>query len=197
MFCETTNLTDALKLEVFSRINGIDGIVAIIKIGARELGVAEPDLLQLNEALGNGVFKLLKSYRDAVVHSRIHNAPLGIGIRLDRRASLFTVLLAKEALDVLYQHLTALRLELRDAAFVIVHAKKLKELGADDPDRAPRVIFQSATSARFREHQRKRQSLPPLPEFPSEPQLKEARDNWFQAHEDALLAAVKRHQDGT
>jgi hypothetical protein len=85
LFMFATGLNPNLSLEVFTRINGVDGIVEIIKKGANLLGITTPVQTELNDALGKGIFGLLKQYRDAVVHARAYNAPLGVGIRVGRR----------------------------------------------------------------------------------------------------------------
>ena len=133
LFMFATGLNPNLSLEVFTRINGVDGIVEIIKKGANLLGITTPVQTELNDALGKGIFGLLKQYRDAVVHARAYNAPLGVGIRVGRQAALFEVLLTKEALEILYEHISALRLELRDATYVLLSEQKIKERMSDDP----------------------------------------------------------------
>jgi|GEM_PF-1826785 hypothetical protein len=180
LFMFATGLNPNLSLEVFTRINGVDGIVEIIKKGANLLGITTPVQTELNDALGKGIFGLLKQYRDAVVHARAYNAPLGVGIRVGRQAALFEVLLTKEALEILYEHISALRLELRDATYVLLSEQKIKERMSDDPERELYESARAMSSARFLEHRQKRQSLRPLPEFPSELQLQQARDNWWQ-----------------
>jgi len=180
LFMVSTGIDPNLQLDVFTRINGTDGVIEIIKKGAATLGIPAESQTELNEVLGEGVFGLHKQHRDAVIHSRMYNAPLGVGIRAGRRAALFEVLLTKEALEILYQHMTALKRQLRDAVLFLHSARDLNNFGPGDPGREPREALAAHLSARFLDHRKARQSLPPLPEFPSEPELKQARDDWWQ-----------------
>jgi hypothetical protein len=66
----------------------------------------------LSVTLGDGDFKLLKKYRDAVIHARIVNRVTGVGELLESRGKHTEVLLTKEALMGLYKRLEAIRMEL-------------------------------------------------------------------------------------
>ena len=182
LLAQVTNIPDALALEVSTRINGLGGKIEIIKEGANALDLADDDLKQLQVALGEGLgFMGLKGYRDAVIHARALNAPEGVAFKPDSRGTVTEVLITKTALEALYKHITARRLELRDATYLILAAKLVKGCAPGDPARAQLEVSKSVCSAQFRENRKKRQSLPPLPEFPLESQLIAARDAWFQA----------------
>lgn len=191
---EVTSLPKALRLEVSSRINGIDGKIEIISKGIAALGLEKRDVKQLTVALGAGRFKMVKSLRDSVVHARIHNAPLATGVRVDRRAAVHDVLLSKKALDALYEHIESVKHELHDAFLLTFVTRALKELAADDPQTKPLELGRSVYAAQFRAHPNHSRSLPQLPEFPEESELKLAQDAWIQetlAEVRAKVAALE------
>jgi hypothetical protein len=187
LFNLSTGMDAKLQLEVFTRVNGTEGIIEIIKAGAAIVGLSNEDRTELADALGEGGFKLIKRYRDAVIHSRIYNAPLGVGIRADKRASLVEVLLTKDALEILSEYAVALRSQLREAALIFAAARELKKLGPDDPEREPHDALAKHLSAQFLAHRHMRQSLRPLPEFPSEPELRQALDTWLLERQAAQM----------
>lgn len=182
LFFLVANLPDTIKLEVSSRINGLEGKVEIIKIGARHYGLDPEDLKQLQVALGDGIgFMGLKGYRDAVVHARALNAPAGVGYKIERRAAVTEILLTTTALDALYEHITAVRHELQAAHLLLGAIRIAKDCAADDPKKARLEAKAQEYLVRFRDLQDRKRSLPQLPEFPSEQALQAARDAWFEA----------------
>jgi hypothetical protein len=187
LFMVATGVDPGLQLDIFTRINGIDGVIEIIKKGTAVLGVNAEAQTELNDALGKGVFGIHKQYRDSVVHARMYNAPLGVGIRAGRQAALFEVLLTKDALEILYEHMKALKVQLRDAILLVYAARDLKRFEPGDPSREPRETVAAHLTAQFLDHRKKRQSLPPLPEFPSELQLRQARDTWLRERQAEQL----------
>jgi hypothetical protein len=74
-----------LYRDVVSRINGVDGKIAIVKSAAQHLGVPEDIRSFLAETLGEGAFGLLKTYRDAVTHARFVDQAMGIGEYIESR----------------------------------------------------------------------------------------------------------------
>lgn len=174
LFFAVSALPKALRLEISTRINGIEGKIEIIKCGAALAGLVPEDQKQLAEALGRGerCFMNLKSYRDAVIHCRVINSIASIGLRTDRRAKLIDVLLTKDALEYLYQGLVSLRSELREAETLINTLRRGRELG--DPKKQPPLRDTPRTSARFRARRTRRRSVQQPPEFPSEHELREA-----------------------
>jgi hypothetical protein len=100
----------------------------------------------------------------------------------------FDVLLSQDALDAAYILLAALRREIAEAIPLIHGMKLLKEIAADDPKRAP---FESVTAnhrAQFRRYRTERLSLPPLPKFPSESELRVADFQAKQAQTAILMS---------
>lgn len=184
LFFEVTGLDEHLQLEVSTRIGGIDGKLAIIKRGAEKI-LDNAEWVQLTEMLGKGVFENLKTYRDCVIHARHLNVNTGVGVKVDRQAQVFDVLLRQDALDAAYILLAALRREIAEAIPLIHGMKLLKEIAADDPKRAP---FESVTAnhrAQFQRYRTERLSLPAIPEFPSESELRAAD---FQAKQFQIAA---------
>jgi hypothetical protein len=177
--------------EITSRINGIDGKVALAKIGMNYVSADETTMHLLGETLGDGGFSLYKKYRDAVIHARVLDAPQAIAISPAKRGKNDEVLLTAKALDGLYDRLVLVRLELIEACNIAIRlysehrfkplraiaaatqyreiTNRLAEL-ADLPKRQYEQEIQEALS-RYQEHQKHRLSLPPLPEFPPEPAI--------------------------
>jgi hypothetical protein len=176
--------------EITSRINGIDGKIALAKIGMNYVNADETTMRLLGETLGDGGFSLYKKYRDAVIHARVLDAPQAIAISPAKRGKTDEVLLTAKALDGLYDRLVLVRLELIEACNVAIRlytehrfkplraaagvpsqyqevTDRLAEL-ADLPKRQYEQEIQEALT-RYREHQKRRLSLTPLPEFPPEP----------------------------
>jgi hypothetical protein len=185
LFGAATQLRDPLFLEVVTRINGMGGKIDVIKVAANFYGVDDEDKRCLEESLGENVFLRLKGYRDAVIHSNLINAAIGVGIRVNRRAKINDVLSNKEALDALYIHLLALAEELSCAASVLLFAFEITSRSPGDPERASYEAGRPANSARFRGYRTRRQALPPIPEFPSEAEFREADDQWRRARQAA------------
>jgi hypothetical protein len=180
LFGIATKLDGQILLEVGTRI-GIGEKVEIIKCAANLFGVDEEDKKCLSEALGKEVFIRLKGYRNAVIHARLINAPIGVGITFDRRAKINEVLLSEKALDALYHHLLALARELQCAASVLILAIEISTRAAGDPDRSAYEAAKPQNSSRFRRCCHKRKSLPRIPDFPSEAEFYEADVEWMQA----------------
>jgi hypothetical protein len=93
LFGTATELSGRMLPEVFARIGGIDGVIAIIIHGAEKAGLSNSEMEALRETLGEGAFGKYKKCRDAVVHARSFNAPAGVGVRIERRARIQEVLI--------------------------------------------------------------------------------------------------------
>jgi len=194
--------------EVTSRINGADGKIAIAKKAIADLsrssgfGVSQhiPDLV--TKSLEHDGFALLKQYRDAVIHAHKFDVPTAIARTSTKRGKPYEVLMSATALKGLYDRLVLVRNELWEACtlaavlsqidmwLIIAHnvgainsavGKKMFLRRKAQTERDIRV----ATS-RYRRHQNHRLSLPPLPKFPSEYQLRQAHLQWVQGHQDWL-----------
>jgi hypothetical protein len=184
MFFAVTGLTGSIQIEVGSRIN-CDQKIEIVKEGAKILGASATDLAQISEALaqGEGYFGRLKSYRDAVVHCRVINASIGIGIKVGWHGTLSDVLLTEKALDWAYDSLIQLSQELTAGANFLLGLNVLHGLASDDPNRASYEAKKEELMVQFRGHRDRRLALPPAPEFPSALELHEAATQWQQARQ--------------
>src|SRR5262249_27396017 len=122
----------------------------------------------------------LKTYRDHVVHARSIEGGISIGIKLNDKG-IYDVLLSQTALDRAYDLAVSISREIAEAAKLIYGKRSLKALAADAPERASLEAKVGDCQAQFRAYHSQRQSLPPIPEFPSESEL--------------LLAAIQSHRE--
>lgn len=153
--------------EISTRINGIDGKVAIIRKSSEIWGdVLNEEIFDLIENTLSS-FLECKTYRDAVIHARAFDTLGGIGELMRRHGKKEQVLLTAEALNGLYDRLIILRQELICIAMLFSNARFAPYLaGLDRQQPAPKV---QEYAARLQEYQNDRRSLPPLPAFPKPP----------------------------
>jgi hypothetical protein len=174
-------------LEVSSgRINNMGDKIATIKEGVAHIGLNQDDQKQIKEALD--IFIRFTVYRDAINHARIMNL-LG-RVRLDpkSRGTKSATLFSDDALNSFYDHLIALEKELSSAAMLIKGTSTLKSLAADDPKKGLYEEGKRVCSLQFRGYGTRRQTLPPIPYFPSESELREVKVNWQQAQQAEIMA---------
>lgn len=186
-----------VAVHLTSRINGIDGKIELAKIAVADLGASD----EVKEVLassfggeGKSGFSELKRYRDAIVHARISNASAGIAITPGHRGKINDILLTTDALDGLYGRLVCMRNELSEACNIAIRLFRLRKLAATAhevlPLHPPSAAFYDLTKSgieqdiqgalfRYREHQKRRLSLPPLPDFPSESELQQSHQQWL------------------
>jgi hypothetical protein len=178
-----------LAADINSRINGADGKIEIIKSALAELGAPEAMRILLAEVLGKNGFGDLKAYRDAIIHARIIDSDLGIGLSVPKRGKFTEILLTQEALDGVFDRLTLLREELIGLIQSMVPLVLLSEQEQADrvtgglgglfaqgnpPSHKRKEVERrvEASMSLIREHQTRRLSLPPLPEFPERPEAR-------------------------
>jgi hypothetical protein len=156
-------------LDLVTRINGIDGKLELLRqCVAKDRRIAADAAAVMKQSLDDA--GLYKTYRDAVIHARMFNAPAGIGQRIERQAKISQVILTKDALEGFYDRLVLLRRELQGilAVFDILRTFRVNRPVPVLID--PRTTQFSPTAQawmiRVQEHQKQRLSLPPLPEFP-------------------------------
>src|SRR6266705_3549794 len=75
-------------------------------------------------------------------------------------------LLSRKALDAIYAHISAVRIELQHAAAVFIAARDLKACASDDPKRELHAKGLSGCLFLFQSRRTAIQSLPLLPELP-------------------------------
>ena len=165
-------------VEVSSRINGIDGKTALIK---RSLTLAnglpkfeEDDLLILRKAIN--AIENNKRFRDGLIHARMIHPEAIISQTSQRKGVADEVLMTAEALNALYNLYAALGEEMD--AFVRVIFVRL-DLGGRLKERGNKLTEEHLrwSLAQLREAQTKREALPPLPEFPDEPQAPPVKED--------------------
>lgn len=195
--------------QVTSRINGTDGKIAIIRAAVRDVSLIKgatdfagkpsfPDLI--DRSLEHEGFALLKQYRDAVIHAHKFDVPTAIARTSVKRGKPYEVLMSVEVLKALYTRLVLVRNELWEACTIAARASDTwksawlahniaaansalgKQMMRATTKRSERDI--RGAISRYRRHQSRRLSLPPLPSFPSEAQLGRARGEWLKAHQE-------------
>jgi hypothetical protein len=122
-----------------------------------------------------------------VIHCRVINAPIGVGLDVARKAKVSEVLLNVTALEALYQHLESCRQELALGANLLSNLRHIRNFAPDDR-RKP--IFEEGAqdwSRKFRDFHIQKRSLPPIPKFPEESVFHEAESRWQQARQAELM----------
>jgi hypothetical protein len=166
--CFSLAIPPTLRLDVVSRINGLDGKVAIVRAALQKrFKFPEKAYKIFDSALGGALE--YKRYRDGIIHAVVTHSDAPIAPTAQRQGRMDEVLITKDALDVLYQHLIALDAEMRDAVTTIHAVDRLARLNKPGAQKQIEATIQDGT-AQVQSHQRARKSLPPLPEFPEEPE---------------------------
>ena len=183
LFNTALGLSPAMVPDLTSRINGVDGKIELAKIAMKDLGASDEAMQLIAQSLGQDGFTLMKQYRDAVVHARVLDAPAGLAQSPGKRGKTNEVLLTVDALNGLYERLALIRRELIEAYQITLRLfvdRYISKMAVHLRQPAPHLaaiadLGQShseskiqAAIVRYREHQNRRLSLPPLPEFPDE-----------------------------
>jgi hypothetical protein len=160
-----------LWVSVSSRINGVDGKIAIIKDACKRR-IEMPDSVYLPIAQTLGAIGEHKKYRDALIHVRLINPDDPIAPTFQQRGDSWEVLVSKEAVYALCTRLNYLRDEM-DTVIVLFHHTKRWEMAGRDPQTAAATRVQVEEEMRrcLQVHRlllNRRAKLPPLPEFPEE-----------------------------
>jgi hypothetical protein len=190
--------------EIISRINGVEGRVEIVKAAFRELGASAEAQRLIAISLGHEGFLLFKQYRDAVIHARQFNLIANVADTLVKRGQHYEVLITVDALSGLYERIALLTKELfeiRGLAIRLARARddedflkyaisggiQLDENQVHFSDQRKANVEKDIQAAfgRLEDRLKRRQSLPPLPKFPSEAELQIAHQRHFQALRDS------------
>jgi hypothetical protein len=152
--------------EVTTRINGLEGKYALIKLCAKHWGFDEQELSMLGDALGDGGFHGLKKWRDGVVHARLHDINSAVATLTQKQGKTEEILLSSDALKGLYERLEWMRRELSGFLKILRKKSRIKrgDFAAQHKERLEQEV--QAEWLRVRERRSQRQSLPPMPEFP-------------------------------
>lgn len=167
---------------VTSRINGTDGLIAIIQEAVASIGMPQPTAELFNITIANEGFAFLKTLRDSVIHAELFDSGTGIGVSPGKRGKRQDVVLTPEALEGLYHRLKILRSELSNLETVINCQSAILLLRAFDAHGDQRLAdneqdIQDAISL-CKSHQSRRQSLLPFPKFPDPPKVHKLLSQW-------------------
>jgi hypothetical protein len=155
-----------LWLPVHSRINGLDGKIAIIKTALhKRSGIPEKLELMIRKAL-NAVEKY-KRYRDGVAHATLWHPDQVIVDTAQRKGIEDEVLLSQDALDALNDHLEILCVEIDNLVSLIHHLLIGKTTGDETLRQSSLQDFRQAIVL-LRHAQESREAMKPLPDFPEE-----------------------------
>lgn len=155
--------------------------IATIDRGVAHLGLEPEYQKQIKEALDT--FREFTVSRDAINHARIIN-----GLNLKSRRTTFSSVFIDDALNTFYDHLVALEKEISSAAVLIKGTFTLTSLAPDNSKRGFYEEVKRVCSLQFRGYGSRRHSLPPMPHFPSESELREVKIRWQQAQQVEMMA---------
>jgi hypothetical protein len=164
--------------EVLPRLGSLDGKVDIIKKAA--VRVLRFDVASWGAVVAAlDEFLKYKRYRDAIVHATLEDRKSGIGI-VFKRDKAYEVLLTAEALNALYERLWSLKEDLDTISVTFdfrgyyLHLDRAREMiekrdASVTPDIHKFLVKeQNRRLALVQANHKKRQSLPPLPDFPDD-----------------------------
>ena len=156
--------------EISTRINGTEGLIAIIKHVAEKSKFPDEDLRTLDFTLSS--FTEIKSHRNAIVHSVIRSTALGTGVMRGSRNQFTIVLLTVKALSGVVDRLEQIKseLDLFHKIFSCRHRLTYGEVSDDGHRERMLQAIQDANSEVL-QYQNHRRSLPPLPTLPDAPDV--------------------------
>lgn len=160
-------LPEPMWIEITSRINGLDGKIAIIKRAAKIIHKLPDETLNvLAETFGT--IEQHKKYRDGIAHARIAHPDAPVAATAQRKGIEDEVLVSKEALDALCARLEAVQSEMNVVMFIF-HFKGVLRVSPDSSSKERELVERELQSSRpqLQNLQRSRQRLP-LPKFPVE-----------------------------
>lgn len=160
-------------LEVTSRINGTEGLIALILSVLPKYNLAPEVLESFTSALQEG-FPTLKTYRDAVIHASLMDMHTAVAESRPNRGARTYTILTEDALEGLYERLISVREELLNLALIANYADALTFIpskGNQHTARMQQGILDA--NAQCQSHRKHRQSLPPFPKFPDQPKIHE------------------------
>jgi hypothetical protein len=186
MLAVALDLKGSIVAHLTSRINGVDGKIELLKQALIAMGAPKPLLDGLGEVTGDGHFGLLKGYRDQIIHARMTNPEHAIGVSPPKRGKVSDILLSEDALNGVALRLSILTDELAQFTRATILLQKYhnfcREMSLLETASTEKDTIRSAISHRKQAdeldaltylsqaqlHRNRRQSLPPLPQFPPE-----------------------------
>lgn len=165
------NLGLALRIDiqmfphVSSRVNGIDGKIAIIKESILLAQPKEHTRILLSKTL-NAV-QAYKKYRDGIVHVKISNPSAEVADTIQRQGIADEVLISQAALDAVFNRLSLVGLEMNEL-FKILHHCAMGDLVSDAAEKTRHAELAEQALVQLQSLQTEREALPPPPKFPDE-----------------------------
>ena len=166
---ETLRITVPLRADITSRIYGLEAKTELIKKAVRRYIIfskAEAYLI----AGTIGAINAHRKYRDGVIHARVFDPQSDIALTSPKKGHYDDVLVSEDALAALLERLMILSDEIT-LVYRLVEPYyfdewDLKPEGHIDPKKLRTSQGFRDAFAQLQEHQSRRLSLPPLPEFP-------------------------------
>jgi len=160
---------------ITSRINGVEGKLELLKETARvRHRFPERDYNVVADTIGQ--IMTYKRYRDGLVHARIFDATAVIAPSHERRGKTFEVLVSKDAIEILYEHMDQLCCECAEMAMLFFSSARclgnISKALSEDEKQAAAEEFRAGIVLLL-DLQSQRAALRPLPKFPPEPQAPE------------------------
>jgi hypothetical protein len=131
LLCVCMNINPDAWRELTTRINGIDGVIALLKFSFGKMFFLAPAVLKLTEDT-LGAASQCKGDRDTIIHSRVIDVPQGIAEMAFRRDKIEEVLITEDALNKLYDHIHTLYLEIRELIALADAMHTAVEVGHED-----------------------------------------------------------------
>jgi hypothetical protein len=154
--------------EVLTRINGVEGRAALVKLTARHWGFTDDEMALLCDALGEGGFSGLKKWRDGVVHARMLDINSSVGRLTQKQGVTEDVLLSLDALKGLFRRLELMRAELWRFMLIVQRKARIGATEISDQHRERLEQEIQAEWVQVREFRNQRRLLPPMPEWPED-----------------------------
>jgi hypothetical protein len=157
--------------DVVRRISGVRAKVDLLRLSAERSNILDDDARKCMKITLDGVLEY-KGYRDNIAHSVPYDIDKGIVHTFKYGTEMTQTLVTMDALNGLYLRLKLLLDELRevDLLYRLSDEQGSFAVYPEEPDPLERRRTRDVPiqTARLRECQRGRLSLPPLPRFPDE-----------------------------
>ena len=186
-----TDLDSSLMWEISTRLGGLEHKIAIIKKGVE--GILDlSEQAEFYVLFGEDWFRKIKVVRDCLAHLRHLNINNNVGqiLKVSNDLKVFNVLAAPDVLDKAYQHLIAFHREIHSILQLVSNIKLLRRIGPDGSKKEQCELAISDCKLKIQQFRTYRQSLPPIPECPSEAELHEAEIQVQQAPLAMTMSAL-------